>query len=327
MPAYNQTARIDVRGAWDFYVTGTFIYWQPRQENMELAIGTTAIPSNTTGFSGTVSDLDYDYRPGFQVALGMNFDHDNWDGYAQYTWLHGQDSSSIVSPAGGALLVLQEIPSYSISEGVGTGATSMSETWKFKFDFVDADLGRCYYVGKSLTFRPSVGARGAWIRQKLDVDTVNGELSLGTLRNEDFDQSSVSWGVGLRTGITSNWEFGSGFRMYGSGYGDILYTRYNLKLKDFVQTAAGVTVSTVTLKQHHADYLRPHVDLELGFGWGSYFDCNNWHIDLSASYGFQVFWNQNMFRHFEDDIALGTSTLPHGDLFIHGLTTTVRFDF
>src|SRR5690349_12054416 len=27
MAAYNAPARIDVRGAWDFYATGSFIYW------------------------------------------------------------------------------------------------------------------------------------------------------------------------------------------------------------------------------------------------------------------------------------------------------------
>jgi hypothetical protein len=312
MPAYNQTARINVRGCWDLYVTGSFIYWMPMQDNIDLAISTTAAASTTTGFDGEVVNADYNYKPGFQVCAGVNFDHDEWDGFAQYTWLHGQNSTS-VSSASGFITPIQEVPSFSITDDL-----SYSETWKFKFDFVDVDLGRKFYVGKSLLFRPAMGARGAWIRQKLDIDSNN-----ETPRTEDFDQSSVSWGVGFRTGIMTDWMLGCGFRMFGSSYADILYTRYNLKQSDVVSA----NISTVNVKQHHADYLRPHMDLEFGFGWDSYFDCSNWHVDLMASYGFQVFFNQNMFRHFTDDIALGTSTLPNGDLYIHGLTVTARFDF
>ena len=38
IPAYNATARIDVRGSWDIYTTGSYIFWQPREENLELGI-------------------------------------------------------------------------------------------------------------------------------------------------------------------------------------------------------------------------------------------------------------------------------------------------
>jgi hypothetical protein len=73
--------------------------------------------------------------------------------------------------------------------------------------------------------------------------------------------------------------------------------------------------------------VRTHLDLELGLGWGTYFDDNNWHVDLSASYGFQVFFDQNMFRHFEDDVMIGLSSVANGNLYVQGLTATARFDF
>src|SRR5271170_5227782 len=37
MPAYNAPARIDVRGCWDIFVSGSFIYWQLSQDNMEVS--------------------------------------------------------------------------------------------------------------------------------------------------------------------------------------------------------------------------------------------------------------------------------------------------
>jgi hypothetical protein len=75
--------------------------------------------------------------------------------------------------------------------------------------------------------------------------------------------------------------------------------------------------------------LRTHLDLEFGIAWGSYFDNNNWHVDLSAGYGFQVFFNQNMFRWFASTYygSVAQSVSPNGNLYMHGLTASARFDF
>ena len=67
------------------------------------------------------------------------------------------------------------------------------------------------------------------------------------------------------------------------------------------------------------------MDVELGLGWGSYFDCNNWHVDVTAGYGFQVFFDQNMFRNFNEGHLV--QNLPNGNLNVHGLTATIRLDF
>ncbi|MDE3046910.1 MAG: hypothetical protein KGI83_01020, partial [Verrucomicrobiota bacterium] len=76
--------------------------------------------------------------------------------------------------------------------------------------------------------------------------------------------------------------------------------------------------------------LRSHMDLELGFGWGMYLDCNNWYIDLAAGYGFQVFYDQNMFRRYVESgtgAASANSLVPGGNLYVHGLTATATLDF
>ncbi len=38
MAGYNAPARIEVRGSWDVYASGSFTYWQAIQENMELGV-------------------------------------------------------------------------------------------------------------------------------------------------------------------------------------------------------------------------------------------------------------------------------------------------
>jgi hypothetical protein len=86
-------------------------------------------------------------------------------------------------------------------------------------------------------------------------------------------------------------------------------------------------ITTNASVSQEIDYLRTHLDLEMGFGWGTYFDDNNWHVDLSAVYGFQVFWDQNMFREFSNSTMQAKSFAPNGNLYVHGLTLSARFDF
>lgn len=313
--AYNAPARIEVRGCWDIYASGSFTYWQAVQDNMELgSVNSTLVP-----FDVTVQNMDFSFEPGFKVALGMNFDHDNWDTRIEYTWFRGNTSTSVsLDPAGTFFLY----PSWTNPASVVTDIYfAGSERWKLHMDLLDWELARAYFVGKKLTFRPFIALRGAWIRQNLDVDYT---LPAGlTLSATSVDKKSHSWAVGPRAGLNTNWIFGDGFRIYGNGAADILYTRYT-KLRS-TQSAAGV--DTFIVRQNGYGVMRPHLELELGLGWGSYFDCNNWHIDFAAGYTFQVFYDQNMFRSFHDDVGILHSTSPNGNLYIQGLTVTVRFDF
>jgi hypothetical protein len=67
------------------------------------------------------------------------------------------------------------------------------------------------------------------------------------------------------------------------------------------------------------------MELGLGLGWGSYFAHNTWHFDLAATYDFHVFWGENVMRAFRDLVSNVEGT--PGNLFMHGLTLTTRFDF
>ncbi|HEY4255147.1 MAG TPA: Lpg1974 family pore-forming outer membrane protein [Chlamydiales bacterium] len=323
MAAYNAPARIDVRGAWDFYVTGTFIYWEAMQENMELGIateGSGALIAGATANPGQVINMNVDYKPGFKVGLGMNFDYDNWDAYAEYTWFHGTTNTSSNGLTGGRILAFPGQPGL---PSAGTTYSTAAQSWNLKMDFADLMLARSYYVGTKLAFRPFVGARGAWIRQNTSA-SFTGVSTAGTLATVD---RSISWGVGPSVGLDTSWMLGYGLRISGVASADLLYTRYNLSTAQTFANTTGVVTGQFNVNQHHIDYLRPHMNLEMGFGWGSYFDNNNWHIDLAASYGFQAFWDQNMTRHYTNGTAQASSNAPNGNLYVHGLNAQVRLDF
>ena len=318
--AYNTSARNNTRASWDLYVTGNYIFWQPMEENLELGVNASTSEVPAGHLSGTIVQTDFKYKSGFQAGIGIFPSWDNWDAYAQYTWFTGRHFSRS-NPSPGQIIIpfwgsfLDVVNSGNPLENLPLSGKSR---WKLSLEVVDLNLGRSYYVGKYLTFRPFFGARAAWINQKYIASfTTTGQLL--QLRN-----TTTSWGVGLETGLLANYLLGCGFKLIGSAEADLLYTSYNLRTKQ----GFDIAVPAVNWREHHLKYLRPHMDLEFGFGWGSPFSNHNYYVDLSATYGFQVFWNQNMFRSFGGPLGFGTKNpVPNGDLYIHGLTAQLRFDF
>ncbi len=359
MPAYGAPALIDVRNSWDLYATGSFIYWQASQENMEIGLISendpegkiTGTPDNpfTTHYVNNMSitSPNFTYRPGFKLGFGAKLNWDGWDAFAEYTQFHGTIKTGvkplIPSTQGAGASHPNGQYLYPIQGNPGTGSESgyffqdANQSWTLKMDFLDISLGRAYYLGTKLTVRPFLGARGAWVRQNLTT-SYNGSTSYTDANSSDngyFNATATnfyaSWGVGPRFGFESNWMIGQGLRFIGNGSADVLYTRYSLHVEqqatdnstDYVNNPIGANYSV----SQEIDYLRTHLDLEMGLGWGMYFYHNDYHFDLSATYGYQVFWNQNMFRNFVNFGSPGTSIAPNGDLFVHGLTMTARFDF
>ncbi len=323
-PGYNASSRYETCDSYDFYFTGSFIYWQPIQENMELGL----VSDNSADLdlvNGKMVDLDFKFKPGFKVGVGLVFDYDNWDTYLQYTWFRGtHDITSSLDQANDNLTLW---PAWQIVPGVLQPRYKQGkESWKLRMDIIDWDLARSYYVGTKLTFRPFFGLRAAWIQQHVRIDYRNFASNfLAIWPTTHVFQRSNSFGIGPRAGIMSNWLLGRGFRIYANGEADILYTWYS-KLRAHQESDVS-TASHYTIRDNDSEYLRAHMEMLIGLGWGTYFRNNSWHMDLSADYGFQVFFDQNMFRNFTGDQNVGKSHSPNGNLYVQGLTITLRFDF
>jgi hypothetical protein len=361
VPCYSAPASFNVCHSWDLYATASFIYWQARQENIEIGLisrndpeglSTIVVFDSTPFFTPYVNNMaitspNFTYRPGFKVGLGANLNWDDWDAYAEYTWFHGSIGSG-VKPLPKSTATGDTIPNgeylYPIQGPLHDYLDfyrSADQSWSLKMDFLDLSLARAYYSGPKLTVRPFFGARGAWIRQNLTttydgssnyVDGGQGSAGYNHFRVSNY---SASWGVGPRAGFESNWLLGYGCRLIGNGSADILYTRYDTHITEIEYQFAGPLrpilngnpiVSNASISQV-IDLLRTHLDFEMGFGWGSYFCRNEYHVDLSATYGFQVFWDQNMFRNFYDDTTPAKSSNPNGNLYVHGLTANATLDF
>jgi hypothetical protein len=312
MSAHSYPARTEVRGSWDIWAKGSFLYWQALQDNMDIGlVSSSPTPLTTIGSTSTVAHANDKYKMGFKVGLGVNLSHDNWETLAEYTWFHGE-TNTFVDAGDQTLFPMQGYP-------VGTDFLTANQSWDLKMDFADLSLGRGYYSGTKLILTPFFGARGALIRQHL-YTAYDGADTL------TIADRTISQGIGPRTGLNGKWCLGYGFKLTGDASGDILYTRYNYQTTQTAAPLLGATTSEFSVEEKRNDFLRAHAALELGLGWGSYFDNHNWHVDLSASYGFQVFWDQNMVRSY-NGAGLSYSSVPNGNLYIHGLTANLKLDF
>src|SRR5579862_270012 len=203
----NATCPVHVKGAYDVILKGSFTYWQPIQENMQLGVVSDNTEDPLDLVDGKEVDLDFDYKPGFKIGLGFNFNYDNWDTFLEYTWFRGTEKVDKNLDADDVLFPAWQIPDF-----LNPQYTSGSEKWKLRMDFLDWDLARSNSVGQKLCIRSFFGLRGAWIRQNVDVEYVNTIPSMAVIwPSTTVQQSSHSWGVGPRIGFCSNWKLGRGF--------------------------------------------------------------------------------------------------------------------
>lgn len=310
--AYNAPAGIDVKG-WEIDVFGSFIYWHVSQDSMDLAH---VLPASTatTVTPGAVAYQDFNYKPGFKAGLGVNTNYDGWVGWAEYTWLHQDTTTSETPPAlptgAAGTWVVQDWFTTPVAIAAGADVTSK---WTMKLDMLDVIFSRPYYQGKKITIDPFAGLRGLWLRQDLSI-------ALGI---PNVAVTSKQWAVGPNAGVGGHWMLGnSGFRFEGKAAASLLYTRYT-KYSHTEQNSLAVLPTTTSFNSWSA--VRPIAELGVGLGWGKYFACNHYYLDFSARYDFTLFWEQNVMRENTSNL-LGTVDYP-GDLQMHGLTASARLDF
>lgn len=360
--AYNAPFEIDIKCEWGFFVTGSFVYFQAKEENLDYLNVT--IREQTV--SGTTTNNDvrsergtfcYDYKPGFRVGLGMEIGCDDWVLYAEYFRYHnktGKGSKNVELPAGSAstefvgslLWHIETNGQLNANNNAIIGSTSFNGgdnslpmqysanvSWNLDMDIVDFNLSRKYYVGRCLTFQTHVGLRAAWINQTVDINYLenSGNTVIGNpgVSEITVNAKTESWGVGPRIGLNTDWKFCGGFFLFGDAAFSILFTDYDEVSYDTCQQDTfpdgSLHVGEYTAPDVTYCFLRPQANINLGLGWADYFCCNDWYFDLRVGYEAHVLWNQNMFcKNFDNSMDC---TVPGGDLYLHGLVIKASLDF
>jgi hypothetical protein len=325
----NPPARPEVKDGYNFFVTADLLYWNYHVDGVPYCIESRSTAGNRI-VDGTVENAHFDWDWGFKVGLGYNMAHDGWDVYLNWTRFHPEKSRRAESaPSGGAmgtLFTTQVAPD-------GTGSVAAPEvvnhadvSYRMRMDLVDLELGREFFVSKHLTLRPFVGLRYARIDQKLDVDYKGGE-TLGATRKWEIDLKNNFWGLGLRTGLNSQWGFGGGWSIYGDIGISLLYGVFHIdndQEDEPVLSGLGTDVIDVGNSWRTTKAV---TDLALGLRWDHLFDGDRYAIGIQAGWEHHMFFEQNQMMRFVDDVYMGQFVANQGDLSTQGWTLEVRFDF
>jgi hypothetical protein len=326
MSAYNYPARIDTHHGWTPFIAASFIYWQASEGGLDLGHVFKLLKPQE---QYDVINMNFKYKCGFKVAIGTDINHDDWTINAKYTWLHLSEPvyQEYLSP----VFIAQGWNFYSIT------THSAYAVWRLRYDMIDLEMTRSYYLGTCLVLKPFISLRGGLIKQYYDgkykISTILADYSL-------FDNTQKSWLVGPRIGVDGDWIIIDYCRVITNFAASLCYQNFkNTFCSSYLIWNGHEDVRTIGSIIKNKNYqLTPNVEAVLGLGIGDYFGrTNNWHLDLSLLYEVHYFFNQNYMRTLNEKSIQDSLAYQHSnryspaykadDLMMHGLTITFRCDF
>ncbi|QVL56500.1 MAG: MOMP family protein [Simkaniaceae bacterium] len=301
----------------DPFFTADFIYWTARQEGLAYAISGADIGILSLDTApGRIHQPDWSFEPGFKVAAGVKIQHDGWDVYANYTWLHSDARDSISNPNG----FLPTLPNFllilfNILPNLPSGELSLGKThWSHHFNTIDLELGRDYYISRFITLRPHVGLKGSW--QDQDVRT-SYHITDGTTLSIHNHQDS--WGIGVRTGLDTCWYFTRSFGLYGDFALSGLWSGFNTSRKDTNSSPNNPeNVYLDTGEVIHS--VKPVIEFGIGLRYEYLYRNDDFRFLIQAGWEEQIWIDNN---HLVDVAEYGDK----GSLSLQGFTLEARLDF
>jgi opacity protein-like surface antigen len=327
------------------YIFADALYWHADVTNAEWAFANPT--GGTSPTTGTNQELAFKWNWGFRVGLGYEFDHDQWDTDIYYTWFHNKAASNGSTSSTSFAVPVGTASSLNTDSSMTPAAIlSGSATAKLKFNVVDWELGRAFYVSNSISLRPHVGVKGAWIKLT-ESESFTGVGSPAIYNSSD---STKSWAVGPSAGINSNWYFGCAntmpvgrngevqdrpmFSLFGDVSGAMMYGHFKNSHSETGVSAAGLPSGGFSPSGLNRNLMVPVLTGIMGFEFDWCFDCDKMRLGLRAGYELQYWFRQNQrFSNFNTTGAAGEAvsapryTRTTGDLALQGLTIDVRFDF
>ncbi len=289
----------------DPFVTADFIWWRVQEDGLEYAFtGAGTGLANPT--QGKLHHPGFKYDPGFKVGIGGKFRHDGWDVNVQYTWLHNRATDSVTSAAG-ATTVQSNILVPAGGDLITGFFSSASSTWKNKFNVLDAELGRNFWISKWLTLRPYTGLKFSWNRQRFNaayngIALGNEVIPAGILTGDDLtSQMKIKqFGVGLRSGLDTAWYMWKDWSIFGEFAATGMLNYFDSTRKDTNATTGIVLNNIQKISTHRVTAI---FEWALGVRFETTWSDDDYMFMLQAGWEQQVWLNQNQFVFFPNSAA------------------------
>jgi hypothetical protein len=311
-----------------FFLSFDVFYWQLKAGGTDYCVTNRNAGVTDEDFlpiNGKVEEANFNkWDWGFRVGVGYNFDHGDWDIYANYTYYTNSNSTINTAPAvynfnGQQGITVANPPVAGSSNHDYSGSfiyDKATNQYRFRFNRIDLELGRDFFVDKYLSLRPHVGLMTAWITLRETNQYTGGDVNFNTV-TEKRDNSY--WGIGPRIGLNTKWRSCNGFGIIGNVGTGLPYGRFDLDYQQQFSLDPKTNETEVSGNMHR---FTPMVQMQLGFGYDKALSCDSQHVSMFLAWDIQYWWR--VAQHLNPDIALGRLG---DDLSLQGVTYHIKWDF
>lgn len=315
--AKTASARPENKGT-NFDVCVDVLFWKTSVGGTDFAY------TNNEGTSlpvdGEVRYNNFDFDWGFRVGVGYKFDHDHWEGMADYTYFRTNESTRSSGGPSVGIIPLRGLASWSQQSDI-TDTTYAYSSSKVSLDNVDLMLARHYFVSKDLCFKPRFGLKSSWITLEQEVVYEGGQIPSPSILVVE-DQNKF-WGIGPEAAIDTKWYLCNGFSIFGNASASLLWGYYKVTHEENLSKDTMIDNVYIKAPMHR---FSPNMQLALGLAYDKYMNDRKQHITATLGwetiYYFRVNQNINMtddayqrFNRFSEDVSF------------QGVTLHLRLDF
>jgi len=327
---YPSSSRIDPRDSYGVFVEGEALWWKATDDSLYFAQGGFSqllsatgggSPANSYNFIGKTIRIKPEYDWGFRVGLGGNLCRDQWDVSATWTRYHTEHTTTAEQTSSTVLGVLWGHEDTSATDA----AAFASGHYHLRYDLVEANLGRHFWVGDYFSLHPTFGIRGAWIDQKLNIHyncfTMGSAsklqpYSLPILDVDIFNKSDFHGG-GIGGGLDAFFNLYKGLSLIAKAKVHALYGVFHTKFKENDDFFEPIMIAKDTDNYHNGLY---GANFALGLNWNRYFNCDRWNLELHAMWEQTTWFGANQMNHWSHQLHESNMNKMNSNLSLQGIT-------
>lgn len=301
-----------------------FLYGEPflaslREDGLAFAIRAHA----SAVLHGKLVEPSTQWLPGFRIGCGTHLNHDSWDWMLDWSYFR----NNVVRTEKMPFLTPIFIDASSYAQVPQGAFQEAKEQWTCSINTLCFGLTRAYFLSEELAIAPRMGLLANWIDQNIEVSYRSSSLSSSGVVAYQTSIENNAWKVGPSVGTKIDWYIKKEVRIFGALQGAMLYRRVNARQRE---NSVGNTEGDFRIFLNECmGALQPWFDTQLGFGWGSYFNCSKNFVEITFQYETQYFWHELYSRTLYQQIQGGQNRFLNnlGDLSMQSASVRIRLDF
>lgn len=197
---------------------------------------------------------------------------------------------------------------------------------RIDFDVVDISLGRFFFIGSTFAFKPSMGVRLAWIKQREDITYTGALAGLNAFTEDTVNLLNRMRGAGLRLGSDLRMILKWGFEFYGSIFYSLLSSNVQVNDEEFLNIQGFAPADDIA--KNRLRLMNTAIEMSAGLKWGTY-------VYKKAYLSIHVGFEQQNYMDFNQLRLLIVALTPrgissngnYGSFGMHGLVTGAKLFF